>query len=291
MVAKRTRGFTLVELLVVIGIIAILVGILLPTLGRARSQAQSVQCMANLRSIGQAINLYAIAYKQSLPWGDYLDPVNTWNIESSTANWSVRVAAALVKGASGDNFYSSVSDKGIFKCPSAIQTGATAPDKFTLHYTAHPRLFPRNNIGNDPLLGRPQEPYKIGKIKRASEMVMVFDGSQYIGASGQWEGNAHPYGAGLSGWRCQGQYGWGNMLLDAPNIPSWDANMDASIDAGDNTDCVNGWSSPNQQNIRWRHGKNNQANILYCDGHASTALRKSQTNCEIKFRNVCVNPN
>src|SRR5207247_10588416 len=70
------RGFTLVELLVVIGIISVLIAILLPALGRARSQAQSVACLANLRSIGQAINIYAVGNKQSLPFG-YWDGVGS----------------------------------------------------------------------------------------------------------------------------------------------------------------------------------------------------------------------
>ncbi|MEA2733918.1 MAG: hypothetical protein QOE14_369 [Humisphaera sp.] len=68
--ANRTpRAFTLVELLVVIGIIAILVGILLPSLTRAREAANRAACLSNLRSIGQMYLLYAQDNKRQIPLG------------------------------------------------------------------------------------------------------------------------------------------------------------------------------------------------------------------------------
>lgn len=65
---KKRRAFTLVELLVVIGIIALLISVLLPALGKARESASKVKCASNQRQVGIAYQQYALDNKNYVPW-------------------------------------------------------------------------------------------------------------------------------------------------------------------------------------------------------------------------------
>jgi len=79
--SMRRSGFTLVELLIVVGIIAVLVSMLLPALNKARTAAMQIQCQSNIRQIVMATLSYANFYGGTLPYGSIIGsatPPSDW---------------------------------------------------------------------------------------------------------------------------------------------------------------------------------------------------------------------
>lgn len=123
---NRRRAFTLVELLVVIGVMGILAGILLPALARAKSRGNSAYCLNNLRQFGLALQMYAGDHDDALPYnmgtegirrtvaaGEYLNWVNnvmSWELDADNTN------STLVSRGGLGPYFSGVTS--IYRCPS-----------------------------------------------------------------------------------------------------------------------------------------------------------------------------
>jgi len=83
---RRQTAFTLVELLVVIAIVGVLIALLLPALGQAKSLAKRTACLANLHNMGTALGSYAINQRDRVPSG--FDGTNTVNRSCEDTVWA-----------------------------------------------------------------------------------------------------------------------------------------------------------------------------------------------------------
>jgi prepilin-type processing-associated H-X9-DG protein/prepilin-type N-terminal cleavage/methylation domain-containing protein len=170
------RAFTLVELLVVIGIIALLIGMLLPSLNAARQSARTVQCLSNLRQMVISAHLYVNANKGSYPISMYTVTEGARKIEYV---WDfTRTIDGAVITISPGLLWSGQTNVQIQQCPSFDGKSNTADDPYT-GYNYNTSYVGGEQVG--PGVYHP--PARASRIRQSAETVVFGDGQYVSGAN------------------------------------------------------------------------------------------------------------
>ena len=275
---RRTRrAFTLVELLVVIGIIAALIGILLPVLSGVQARGRDLKCQSNIRQFLLAFQGYAAENKGSMPYGLYYVPENPANYgpggggDTRFVSWASQIGKYVVKGSAGDNENDNFPD--VLQCPEAqlvythvvgycanMVVFPSRSDEFSVSGNLNVipparlnQMFPHNALVWDTSVS-PGLENNVGYLLGAD----VDDNQRFwrgaVSAQFRYYDPADVYARIAPGL-------YGNNKPLRFNASSW-KNIDPSANINNN-----GPGYPYQGNLRFRHNKDTTVNVGFADGH------------------------
>lgn len=258
---KRARAFTLVELLVVIGIIAVLIALLLPSLIKAKDAATTLSCLSQLRQIGTVTAIYAVDNN------GYIFPTS-YDFDPNASPPAVGEGLQTILA---PYFQTADLSKTIWICPASLVLSNQFPLTYGCNQGVHPITY---HDGSHQFVGW-VGPYntinrnlkKISQFRRTSEIVSMADASQTSGA-----------------YTSTGKL----TYTDA-----WYSEMFDPTQADNPIDKLGGWSWNNLDTnggvyaMRYRHNMNKYGNVVFLDGHADSYEfnNPSRQNVGLKNRN------
>ncbi len=147
-ISGRERGFTLIELTAVVAVVLILASVLIPTMGRLRTSAQSNKCLSNQRQIAMAIQMAAQDLGNIYPPGQ----------DESNISWAFTLEPYL-----GNR------QAGLLVCPARAFNPPSANNYWASSYSLNPRIMA--DVANEP----PRKVY-VAAVPRPAEVILVADG-------------------------------------------------------------------------------------------------------------------
>jgi len=189
--ASRRAGFSLVELLVVIGIIAVLAGLVLTVRSRASEGARSVQCLNNLRQIGMAMTLYAQSNDQAFPFGSpggrptelKEDWIYFRTGELGLPKYVNGSAIAPYARLKGEAFL------GMMRCPGDdMDNHKPGASSFPYRFSYSMNAAMTSDLGKD--FNRGATP-RVTAVNRAAEKILVVEENELTIDDGLWNAGAY----------------------------------------------------------------------------------------------------
>jgi prepilin-type N-terminal cleavage/methylation domain-containing protein/prepilin-type processing-associated H-X9-DG protein len=233
---RSRHAFTLVELLVVIGIIALLISMLLPALNKARDSGRTVACLSNLRQLGMSLANYAAdnkGYAYPMKYNDVPGQPGT----GTSGTFIIRPYIPRPPGVNDS------ADRTVWKCPQVIDN---TTGQFQLTYGWN--LGVHSLYSYDGITQKPNNPIKrLSSFKRSFEVTSMADASLSSGA-----------------WTTTGELAYTET--------KW-SEMNQSSQGNQSMTLVSGWGSnvdSGNYHMRWRHAKNDVGNLVFLDGHAES---------------------